>query len=115
MAIATMTTTENTARKRVVAPLTPDTLVTLSFTPKQLEELAEALASHETSWCIVDNTPKGRSLIHWAKKDFIVDGRYIIVGGKAKAHYREGGKVHTFNKHSRILALRERIAQALKL
>lgn len=111
---ATASTTENATRKNVKV-LSADTLITLSFTPAQLSEIAEALASHEASWLIVPNTPKGRALVPWAKKQFLTDGRYLIVGGKAKAHYQEGGKVNTFNKHSRIAALRERIAQALSL
>ena len=119
MATATMpatgrTTTENPARKSVKV-LSTDTQITITLTVAQAQEIAEALASHETSWLIVPNTPKGRAGIHWAKKQFLTDGRYLIVGGKAKAHYQEGGKMNTFNKHSRIAALREKFAEILGL
>lgn len=108
--------TENATRKGVAIPMgNAEALITLTFTPKQLEELAEALASHEKSWSVVPNTPEGRRSIFWAKKDFIEDGRYVYVGGKAKAYYRTAGKVATFNKHSRIASLREKLAEALKL
>jgi hypothetical protein len=107
-------TTENEVFKPIQVTNT-ETLVTLSFTLRQLEELAEALTTHETSWSVVPNTPKGRAKIHWSKKDFIVDGNYVFVGGKAKFHYKNSGKAFTFNKHSRIDAVLQRVKEALDL
>ena len=108
-------TVENPPLKAVDLPMAGETLITLSFTPAQLAELEEALTGLNTSWQVVSNTAEGRKNIFWAKKDFIVDGRYIFVGGKAKHYYREGGKMFAFNKSSRIEALLKRVRDAIEV
>ena len=119
MATATMpatgrTTTENPARKSVKV-LSTDTQITITLTVAQAQEIAEALASHEASWLVVPNTAKGLANKPWASKQFVTDGRYLFVGGKAKKYYTTSGKMTIFNKHSRIAALREKFAEILGL
>lgn len=107
-------TAKNT-RKSVPVNLSGNDTVTLTFTLEELAQVEEAMTSLATSWQVEPNTPKGKARIHWSKKDFIVDGRFLFIGGKAKHAYKTVGKTRAFNKFVMISELKSKVREALAL